>query len=59
MQEQKKKLKQKNTQNAKIKQNKKKLDLNLNQHSSVRTAYMSVHITVQKCHTQHITEHFL
>jgi len=32
--------------------------LNLNQQLTVRTAHMSVHITVYNCHTRHSTEQF-
>jgi len=34
------------------------LNVNQNQHSSLRTAHMCVRITVYNCHTQHSTEQF-
>ena len=49
-------LNQRNTQNAKQKMHK-ELNLNLNQHSSFRTAHMHV-CNMHNCCTQHSTEQF-
>jgi len=49
------------TENVKCKQMHMKLNLNLNQHSTLRTAHMSVrnaYIIVHNCRTQHSTEQF-
>ena len=45
-----------NTQNAKSKQT--HINLNVNQHSSLRTAHTRVCIIVHNCRTQHSTEQF-